>query len=83
MAPCSAGGASAANIRFGHAETIMPFVTLLGLFRDDAGLYANATLAEMRRRKFRASHIAPYSANAYLVLYACDEGASACPAPAV
>lgn len=55
----------------------MPFVTLLGLFHDEAGLYANATLNEMRGRKFRASYIAPYAANAYFVLYACQESMAA------
>lgn len=62
------------TLSFAHAESMMPFVTLLGLFKDPKGLYANATLDEMKARSFRASFISPFAANAYFVLYKCTSG---------
>ena len=63
-------------MRFAHAETMLPVVALLGLYRDEGGLYANATYEQIVQRAFRASVISPFSANLYMVLYECDGGAS-------
>eukprot|EP00124_Ichthyophonus_hoferi_P005339 Ihof_evm2s750 gene=Ihof_evmTU2s750 len=60
------------SFRFAHAETVIPFLSLVGLSRDeDPGLLANWTYDKIVTRKFRASHMAPYTANILLVLYHC------------
>ncbi|KNC79519.1 hypothetical protein SARC_08087 [Sphaeroforma arctica JP610] len=61
-----------ARIRFGHAETLQPFISLLGLYRDEEGLFANATYDAILKRKYRASTIVPYAANVFFSLNECD-----------
>ncbi|XP_067858652.1 multiple inositol polyphosphate phosphatase 1b [Heptranchias perlo] len=61
-----------AVLRFGHAETLLPVLTLMGYFKDDRPLLAN-NFEEQRNRKFRSGRIAPFAANLILVLYQCNE----------
>eukprot|EP00123_Amoebidium_parasiticum_P011842 comp20932_c0_seq1/m.27957 comp20932_c0_seq1/g.27957 ORF comp20932_c0_seq1/g.27957 comp20932_c0_seq1/m.27957 type:complete len:500 (-) comp20932_c0_seq1:33-1532(-) len=61
-------------IRFGHAETIMPLVTLLGLFKDDFVFEANTPYETFSKRNWRSSYISPFSANVWFAFYKCDEG---------
>jgi hypothetical protein len=59
-----------ANLRFGHAETVMPFVVQLGLYREDS----KATmLNEPSRRKFRSGYVSPMAANVQWILYKCPQ----------
>lgn len=59
-------------LRFGHAETLLPLLALLGLFKDDVDLYAGNQHVHADR-KFRTSVISPFSANVFFVLHRCDE----------
>jgi len=59
-----------ANLRFAHAETILPLVSILGLFKDPEPLFANTTWWE--QRLFQTSIISPFAANVAFVLYYCD-----------
>jgi len=55
--------------RSAHAETIIPFYTLLGLFGNEYLTHKN--YQEMRDRKFRSACFSPFSGNTYFVLYKC------------
>lgn len=57
------------KLRFAHAETIMPFISLLGLFQDESPLLWNSTLTN---RAWRTSEICPFSANVAFALYNCE-----------
>ncbi|XP_069756753.1 multiple inositol polyphosphate phosphatase 1b isoform X1 [Narcine bancroftii] len=61
-----------AVLRFGHAETLLPVLTLLGYFKDEHPLLAN-NFEEQRDRKFRSGRISPLAANLIFVLYQCNE----------
>eukprot|EP01134_Creolimax_fragrantissima_P007601 CFRG7601T1 len=61
-----------ASIRFGHAETMQPLISLLGLFNDTYGLYANSTYETLLSRKYRSSLIVPYAANVFFSLLNCE-----------
>ena len=65
-------GIAPAVLYFGHAETLIPLLSLLGLFRSQTDLTA-ANFTSQRRRLFRTSSFCPYSANLLLVLYSCGE----------
>lgn len=54
--------------QFAHTGTVLPLLTLLGLYKDDKPLRAD-NFDEQANRTFRPSHIAPMSANIAFVLY--------------
>lgn len=62
----------AVTIQVGHAETLLPLLTLLGFFKDDAPL-TSANFAAQAERSFRTSRVLPYAANLLLVLFHCGE----------
>ncbi|XP_032825031.1 multiple inositol polyphosphate phosphatase 1-like [Petromyzon marinus] len=65
-----------AVLRFGHAETLIPLLTLLGFFKDKADLlYDN--YSSMHDRNFRTSTFCPYASNLVFVLSQC-EGLGSC-----
>ena len=61
---------------FGHAESLVPVLTALGLFRDRqplaSDMFHTPSLADAR--KFRTSAFMPFSANLALILYDCVKG---------
>ena len=59
-----------AIFHFAHAETIIPLVCLLGLYKDKEPLLAN-NYQEQKTRLFRTSYIAPFSGNVAVVLFTC------------
>ncbi|KAH3765618.1 Multiple inositol polyphosphate phosphatase [Pelomyxa schiedti] len=60
-----------AKFRFAHAETIMPLVSLLGLFKDNVTLTADTPADVLAARQWRTSILAIFSANFQFVLYNC------------
>ncbi|KYQ96649.1 multiple inositol polyphosphate phosphatase [Tieghemostelium lacteum] len=60
-------------LRFAHAETVIPFLTLLGLYNDTFTLMANSTAEQIANRKFRTSIISPYASNIGFFLLDCGE----------
>ncbi|XP_015242381.1 PREDICTED: multiple inositol polyphosphate phosphatase 1-like [Cyprinodon variegatus] len=61
------------TVQIGHADTLLPLLTLLGFFKDTVPLTSN-NYASQTQRSFRTSHMLPYAANFLLVLYDCGEG---------
>ncbi|GMF09329.1 unnamed protein product [Phytophthora lilii] len=53
---------------FAHAETTLPFMTLMG-YGDRSPLLANATKADIKTRGFRTSNLSPFAANIEFRLY--------------
>ncbi|XP_062927691.1 multiple inositol polyphosphate phosphatase 1-like isoform X1 [Mobula hypostoma] len=64
-----------AVLRFGHAETLLPVLTLMGYFKDERPLLAD-NFEEQKNRKFRSGQISPFAANLIFVLYQCNESQS-------
>ncbi|XP_075997901.1 multiple inositol polyphosphate phosphatase 1-like [Genypterus blacodes] len=63
----------AVTVQVGHAETLLPLLTLLGLFNDPERL-TSTNYAAQTQRSFRTSRMLPYAANLLLVLYDCGGG---------
>lgn len=63
----------AVTVQVGHAETLLPLLTLLGFFRDSDPL-TSTNYATQARRSFRTSRMLPYAANLLLALYDCGGG---------
>ncbi|KAM9837114.1 multiple inositol polyphosphate phosphatase 1-like isoform 1-T3 [Aulostomus maculatus] len=62
-----------ASILVGHAETLLPLFSLLGLYKDETPPIAS-NYNTQHERSFRTSEIVPYAANLLLVLYDCQRG---------
>nr|XP_020459214.1 multiple inositol polyphosphate phosphatase 1-like isoform X2 [Monopterus albus] len=60
----------AVTVQVGHAETLLPLLTLLGFFNDSQAL-TSTNYATQSQRSFRTSHMLPYAANLLMVLYDC------------
>ncbi|KAJ8396037.1 hypothetical protein AAFF_G00025690 [Aldrovandia affinis] len=63
----------AVTVQVGHAETLLPLLSLMGFFKDETPLTAH-NYASQQNRTFRSSHIVPYAANLVFVLYDCEDG---------
>jgi multiple inositol-polyphosphate phosphatase / 2,3-bisphosphoglycerate 3-phosphatase len=62
----------AAVMRFAHAETILPFTALLGVYRDATPLLASWTQEQRQSRQWRTSVISPFAGNYAFVLLNCS-----------
>lgn len=62
-----------ASILVGHAETLLPLLSLLGLYKDQTPPTAR-NYHSQHGRSFRTSQIVPYAANLLFVLYDCQRG---------
>ncbi|KAM3912538.1 multiple inositol polyphosphate phosphatase 1 [Leptodactylus fuscus] len=58
-------------MHFGHAETLLPLLALMGLFKDEKPLTADNFSMHLEQR-FRSGRIVPYASNLVFVLYHCD-----------
>ncbi|XP_077115014.1 multiple inositol polyphosphate phosphatase 1 [Ranitomeya variabilis] len=58
-------------MQFGHAETLLPLLALMGLFKDEKPLMADNFSTHLEQR-FRSGRIVPYASNLVFVLYHCD-----------
>nr|XP_039263787.1 multiple inositol polyphosphate phosphatase 1-like [Styela clava] len=61
-------GKMQATLRFGHAETLIPLVSLLEFYQEDRHLKAHNFDAH-KNRTFRTGKISPFSGNLAIVLY--------------
>eukprot|EP01121_Diplochlamys_sp_Union-15-3_P009567 TRINITY_DN2606_c0_g3_i4.p1 TRINITY_DN2606_c0_g3~~TRINITY_DN2606_c0_g3_i4.p1 ORF type:complete len:186 (-),score=9.83 TRINITY_DN2606_c0_g3_i4:88-645(-) len=62
-----------AKFRFAHAETLLPFLSLLGLFRDPEPLRHDSDPNFINNRLWKTSVIASYASNIKLILYSCPD----------
>ncbi|KAJ8650900.1 hypothetical protein MRB53_003923 [Persea americana] len=72
------GSFEKARLRFAHAETLVPFTCLLGLFLEGPEFERIQRMESLeflpkppQERKWRASIVAPFAGNSILVLYSC------------
>ncbi|XP_047459156.1 multiple inositol polyphosphate phosphatase 1-like [Mugil cephalus] len=63
----------AVTIQVGHADTLLPLLTLLGFFKDNDTLTSD-NYAAQAERSFRTSLMMPYAANLVMALYDCGGG---------
>jgi multiple inositol-polyphosphate phosphatase/2,3-bisphosphoglycerate 3-phosphatase len=61
-----------AYLRFGHAETLLPLIARLGLFKDPFSLKWNTSQKNFSQRKWRNSQMSSFSSNIAFVLYKCE-----------
>jgi multiple inositol-polyphosphate phosphatase / 2,3-bisphosphoglycerate 3-phosphatase len=61
-------GSLVGHLRFVHAETVLPLMTLLG-YADKTPLSGTATASQIANRKFRSSRLSPFMANIEFRLY--------------
>uniref|UniRef100_A0A3B3YJD3 2,3-bisphosphoglycerate 3-phosphatase n=1 Tax=Poecilia mexicana TaxID=48701 RepID=A0A3B3YJD3_9TELE len=66
-------GPEPASVLVGHAETLIPLISLLGLYKDQT-LPTASNYHSQHGRSFRTSRIIPYAANLLFVLYDCQRG---------
>ncbi|KAM4524564.1 multiple inositol polyphosphate phosphatase 1-like isoform 1-T1 [Odontesthes bonariensis] len=62
-----------ASVLVGHAETLLPLLSLLGLYKDQTPPTAS-NYHSQHGRSFRSGRIVPYAANLLFVLYDCQRG---------
>ncbi|KAJ0764496.1 putative phosphoric monoester hydrolase [Helianthus annuus] len=74
------GSYEKARLRFAHAETLVPFSCLIGLFLDGSEFDQiqkekplEYPLKPPQKRTWRGSTVAPFAGNNALVLYSCPE----------
>ncbi|KAK7818814.1 multiple inositol polyphosphate phosphatase 1 [Quercus suber] len=77
------GSYEKARLRFAHAETVVPFSCLLGLFQEGSGFQQIQEEKSLERppkppqqRNWRGSVVAPFAGNNMLVLYSCQANSS-------
>ncbi|XP_018811216.2 multiple inositol polyphosphate phosphatase 1 [Juglans regia] len=77
------GSYEKARLRFAHAETVVPFTCLLGLFHDGSGFQQIQREQPLelppkppQERNWRGSIVAPFGGNNMLVLYSCPANSS-------
>ncbi|XP_059892921.1 multiple inositol polyphosphate phosphatase 1b [Gadus macrocephalus] len=63
----------AVTVQVGHGETLLPLLSLLGLYKDPAPPTAD-NYSQQHGRSFRTSEIVPYAANMLFILYDCRDG---------
>ncbi|XP_019853182.1 PREDICTED: multiple inositol polyphosphate phosphatase 1-like isoform X2 [Amphimedon queenslandica] len=61
------------TLRFAHAETLVPLLSALSLYKDDLHLLPSNYHVMSSERKFRVSKMAPFSGNLAFVVYRCTK----------
>ncbi|XP_066506280.1 multiple inositol polyphosphate phosphatase 1a [Hoplias malabaricus] len=61
------------TVQIGHAETLLPLLTLLDLFKDKT-ILTSTNFASQRDRDFCCGEIMPYLGNLLVALYDCPDG---------
>lgn len=59
---------------FAHMETVLPMLSLLGLFKDSPPLKAD-NFDQLQNRQFKTNKISPYATSVGFALYDCDTDA--------
>jgi multiple inositol-polyphosphate phosphatase/2,3-bisphosphoglycerate 3-phosphatase len=61
------------HFMFGHAETLVPLLSLIGLYNHSDHWKHDTPKESWSNRIFKSSQISPFSANIGLLLYHCDD----------
>lgn len=69
----SKNGAYAGIFRVGHQETLVPLLTLMGVYVKRGERLRASNYEDMRNRTFRSACMAPYSGNVYFTLFKCAD----------
>eukprot|EP00092_Neocalanus_flemingeri_P034573 GFUD01037600.1.p1 GENE.GFUD01037600.1~~GFUD01037600.1.p1 ORF type:complete len:454 (-),score=120.39 GFUD01037600.1:57-1418(-) len=64
--------ANVSILNFAHSETLQPFMTALGLYRDEEDLLASDWGAPRQQHKWQVSRIASFATNVGLVVFECE-----------
>eukprot|EP01089_Gocevia_fonbrunei_P012891 TRINITY_DN3162_c0_g1_i1.p1 TRINITY_DN3162_c0_g1~~TRINITY_DN3162_c0_g1_i1.p1 ORF type:complete len:509 (+),score=64.66 TRINITY_DN3162_c0_g1_i1:190-1716(+) len=65
-----------ANLGFGHAETVLPLLAMLGLYKDPFILTANTSTEQIRSRLWKDSNLATFASNVAINLYTSSSAGS-------
>nr|CAB3263843.1 multiple inositol polyphosphate phosphatase 1-like [Phallusia mammillata] len=65
----TSNGSAGATFRFGHAETIIPLLCILGLYKESEHLTYNSFSVHGKRRLFRTGVFSPFAGNILFLLY--------------
>lgn len=60
------------SLNFGHSDTLLPFLTSLGLYRDEKDLKASDW--PRKDHKWKTSKIGTFATNVGVMVFRCDEG---------
>ncbi|ESO04777.1 hypothetical protein HELRODRAFT_111769 [Helobdella robusta] len=71
----SGKNSSKGSFYFSHAETIIPLLNILGLFKEDP-LLTDKNFDQMQNRLFRATRVSPFASNVAFVLHQCGDANS-------
>ena len=63
-------------LNFAHSETLQPFMTALGLYRDEEDLLASDWDTSKQEHKWQVSKIASFATNIGIVVFECEENRS-------
>ena len=63
-------------LNFAHSETLQPFMTALGLYRDEEDLLASDWDTPRQEHKWQVSKIASFATNIGIVVFECEENKS-------
>lgn len=61
-------------LKFAHDSTLLPFLTSIGLYRDEFPLAADTPIDQRSRRKWKISEIMPFASNIWFELFRCEDG---------
>lgn len=67
------GEPEVAHFMFGHAETLVPLLSLVGLFNEGIEWRHDTPKDVWLARNFKSRDVTPFSANFGLLLYRCDD----------
>merc|ERR1711915_562289 len=59
-------------LNFAHSETVQPFITALGLYRDSEDILASDWATPKEPHLWQVSKVAPFATNIGIVLFHCD-----------
>jgi len=66
------GSASKSVLNFAHSETVQPFMTALGLYKDQEDLLASDWGTERQEHQWQVARIASFATNVGILIFECE-----------